>query len=67
MMSGISDQDGMNLKYLYEFDDRWIVTGSFIFAGATSDNNAVEWSYTAYMADSDVTDEGTCPLCWACR
>lgn len=44
------DQDGMNLKYRYEFNDSWGAVGSFTFAGATSDNNAVEWSYTSYMA-----------------
>ncbi|EJE9776496.1 hypothetical protein M5796_004491 [Salmonella enterica] len=40
----------MNLKYRYEFNDSWGGMGFFTFAGDTSDSNAVEWSYSSYMA-----------------
>lgn len=45
-----ANPDGMNMKYRYEMNDRWGVVGSFTFAGATTDMNAVEWGYYSVMA-----------------
>lgn len=61
------DPAGMNLKYRYEFSDSWGTVGSFTFAGAMSDNNALEWNSPSriWQARSGALNgTSACTTCW---